>query len=182
MIFLFQRWDMLKNSMYFSCCEIYQDGHWPLKNHQVKLWTPVAIYLQIVTWIMVSVRNGLTKRGGIYTRETHDTRWPMKSLEIILSPTTESHFRVLIKFHREQNARSTNMYYWIYTSWIFNMKPKKVWKLIFIFNWVDFRFHVTLPETNIAPENRPSQKDPKGNDRIPTIHFQVQTLSFREGI
>ena len=27
-----------------------------------------------------------------------------------------------------------------------------------------------FPETNIAPENGPSQK---GNNRIPTIHFQV---------
>ena len=35
----------------------------------------------------------------------------------------------------------------------------------------------TLPETNIAPENRPSQKETS----IPTIHFQVQTVSFREG-
>ena len=24
-------------------------------------------------------------------------------------------------------------------------------------------------------------QNPKGNDRIPTIHFQVQTVSFREG-
>ena len=32
----------------------------------------------------------------------------------------------------------------------------------------------TLPETNIAPENRPSHS-------IPTIHFQVRTVSFREG-
>ncbi len=24
-------------------------------------------------------------------------------------------------------------------------------------------------------------RDPKGNDRIPTIHFQVRTVSFREG-
>ena len=34
------------------------------------------------------------------------------------------------------------------------------------------------PETNIAPENRPSQKETS----IPTIHFQVRTVSFREGI
>ena len=33
------------------------------------------------------------------------------------------------------------------TSWISNMKPKKVWKLIFLFNWVDFRFF----ETNSSP-------------------------------
>ena len=28
---------------------------------------------------------------------------------------------------------------------------------------------ITLPETNVAPENRPSQKETS----IPTIHFQV---------
>ena len=31
-----------------------------------------------------------------------------------------------------------------------------------------FRFYVTLPETNIAPENRVSQKETS----LPTIHFQ----------
>ena len=36
---------------------------------------------------------------------------------------------------------------------------------------------ITLPKTNIAPENRPSQKETS----IPTIHFQVRTVSFREG-
>ncbi len=36
----------------------------------------------------------------------------------------------------------------------------------------------TLPETNIAPENRPFQKETS----IPTIHFQVRCVSFREGI
>ena len=35
------------------------------------------------------------------------------------------------------------------------------------------------PNTNIAPENGSSQK---GNDRLPTIHFQVLTVGFREGI
>ena len=35
---------------------------------------------------------------------------------------------------------------------------------------------ITLPETNIAPENRPSQKETS----IPTIHFQVRIVSFRE--
>ena len=34
----------------------------------------------------------------------------------------------------------------------------------------------TLPETNIAPENRVSQKETS----IPTIHFQG--LSFKEGM
>ena len=36
---------------------------------------------------------------------------------------------------------------------------------------------ITLPNTNIAPENRPSQKE----IGIPTINFHVQTVSFREG-
>ena len=30
----------------------------------------------------------------------------------------------------------------------------------------------SLPETNIAPENRPSMAIPQGNDRIQTINFQ----------
>ena len=34
---------------------------------------------------------------------------------------------------------------------------------------------ITLPKTNIALENRPSQKE-----SLPTIHFQVRTVSFRE--
>ena len=35
----------------------------------------------------------------------------------------------------------------------------------------------TLPETNIAPIRKPSQKE----NSLPTIHFQVRTVSFREG-
>ena len=39
---------------------------------------------------------------------------------------------------------------------------------------------ITLPETNgYAPENR---SKPKGKDRLPTINFQVRTVSFSEGI
>ena len=40
----------------------------------------------------------------------------------------------------------------------------------------------TLPETNsnFAPENRPGPK--RKRESIPTIHFQVRTVSFREGI
>ena len=37
---------------------------------------------------------------------------------------------------------------------------------------------VALPETNITPENRQSQKD----IHFPTIDFQGRTVSFREGI
>ena len=37
--------------------------------------------------------------------------------------------------------------------------------------------YLTLPETNMAPENRPSQKETS----IPTIHFQMRAVSFREG-
>ena len=33
------------------------------------------------------------------------------------------------------------------------------------------------PKTNIAPENRPSQRE----TCIPTINFQLRTVSFREG-
>ena len=33
----------------------------------------------------------------------------------------------------------------------------------------------TLPETNITPKNRPSQKETS----VPTIHFQVRAVSFR---
>ena len=36
----------------------------------------------------------------------------------------------------------------------------------------------SLKLTVKAPENRPSQKETS----IPTIHFQVRTVSFREGI
>ena len=42
---------------------------------------------------------------------------------------------------------------------------------------VFFCFSITLPKTNIAHENRLSQKEIS----IPTSHFQVQTVSFREG-
>ena len=35
----------------------------------------------------------------------------------------------------------------------------------------------TLPKTNIAPEHGPSQEETS----LPIIHFQVQTVSFREG-
>ena len=44
----------------------------------------------------------------------------------------------------------------------------------------DLSFKYALPETDIAPENRPSQKE---TTSIPTIHFQVfqQAVSFREG-
>ena len=39
---------------------------------------------------------------------------------------------------------------------------------------------IALPETNIAPQNRPSQKEIS----IPTIHFHVLCgyVSFREGM
>ena len=35
----------------------------------------------------------------------------------------------------------------------------------------------TLPETNIAPENRPSQKETS----LPTIHFQERKCEFQGG-
>ena len=36
----------------------------------------------------------------------------------------------------------------------------------------------TLPETNIAPENKPSQKE----IHLPNIDFQGRAVSFREGM
>ena len=45
--------------------------------------------------------------------------------------------------------------------------------------WMELK--VLLPSLKLtakAPENRPFA--PKGKDRLPTIHFQVQTVSFRE--
>ena len=36
---------------------------------------------------------------------------------------------------------------------------------------------IVLPETNIAPENRPSQKE----IHLPTTNFQGRAVSFREG-
>ena len=52
----------------------------------------------------------------------------------------------------------------IFLEWFY---PKVVWGKIY-----------TLPETEIAPEKLPSQKETS----IPTIHFQVQAVSFREGM
>ena len=46
----------------------------------------------------------------------------------------------------------------------------KVIKIVFIMAQFDGTFGAnTLPKTNIAPENRPSQKE----TGIPTVHFQV---------
>ena len=47
-----------------------------------------------------------------------------------------------------------------------------------ILKHVNFDIYSTLPETNIAPENTVSQKEMS----LPTIHFLVRTVSFREGI
>ncbi len=66
-----------------------------------------------------------------------------------------------------------------------NMNTQTSWmveEMTLAQHWWPFiaRFNTTytLPETNMfAPENRPSQKEIS----IPTIHFQVRTVSFREG-
>ena len=42
---------------------------------------------------------------------------------------------------------------------------------------VDLILVVTLPETNIAPARKPSEKETS----LPSIHFQLRTVSFREG-
>ena len=44
----------------------------------------------------------------------------------------------------------------------------------------NFCTEATLPETNFLPPK--IGRAPKGNDCIPTIHFQVRTVSLREGI
>ena len=52
------------------------------------------------------------------------------------------------------------------------------WKFMSFFQmgWDALIESITLPEPNIASENRPFQKE----THIPTIHFQVRTVSFRE--
>ena len=60
----------------------------------------------------------------------------------------------------------------------FPLTPKNLGKLTWNLKLIQLKSKLTLPETNVAPENRPSQKE----SSIPTIHFQVQTVSFREGI
>ena len=39
----------------------------------------------------------------------------------------------------------------------------------------------TLPETNSLPLKIGKLAIPKGNNRLPTIHFQGRAVSFREG-
>ncbi len=51
------------------------------------------------------------------------------------------------------------------------------WRKVFLNVFCHVVDTITLPKTNIAPENRPSQKETS----FPTIHFQVQAVSFREG-
>ncbi len=46
--------------------------------------------------------------------------------------------------------------------------------------WKPSQANITLRETNSSPLK--ISRDPRGKDRIPTIHFQVRTVSFREGI
>ena len=43
---------------------------------------------------------------------------------------------------------------------------------VFFFLWI------TLPKTNIEPANRPFEKE----SSLPTMHFQMRAVSFREGI
>ena len=51
-------------------------------------------------------------------------------------------------------------------------------KRLVLFLRLPFWQQLTLPQTNIAPESRPSQKE----THLPTIHFQVQLVSFRGGV
>ena len=63
-----------------------------------------------------------------------------------------------------------------YTVYIYIAKKKPAFMEVYLINdWLNkkSKYHktssVTLPETNIAPENRPSQKETS----IPAIHFQL---------
>ena len=49
--------------------------------------------------------------------------------------------------------------------------------LIYIYIYIYIYMSFTLPKANIATQTRPSQKV----SNPPTIHFQVRTVSFREG-
>ena len=55
--------------------------------------------------------------------------------------------------------------------WKYPMLNHSMSNTIVKYSWI------TLPETNIGAENRPSQKE----SSLPTIHFWVRTFSFREG-
>ena len=47
-------------------------------------------------------------------------------------------------------------------------------------SWDGKKLSPTLPRTNSSPLK--IGRNPKGNDRLPTIHFQVGAVSFKEGI
>ena len=57
-------------------------------------------------------------------------------------------------------------------------QPRNQWSSFIPYLLLVIGAQSTLPETNIAPENRPSQKETS----ISTTHFQVRAVSFREGI
>ena len=48
-------------------------------------------------------------------------------------------------------------------------------KRLVLFLRLPFWQQLTLPQTNVAPESRPSQKE----THLPTIYYQVQLVSFR---
>ena len=74
-----------------------------------------------------------------------------------------------------------------FMGWVISMKCHKFWKINRWFQIQNenkspmktnsFQVRITLPETNIASENWPFQK----GSSLPTIHFQVRAVSFREG-
>ena len=57
--------------------------------------------------------------------------------------------------------------------------PKMTYtKTIYLFDDIMYCSMDTLPETNSSPLKKAI---PEGNDRIPTLHFQMQAVSFKEG-
>ena len=73
----------------------------------------------------------------------------------------------------------------------------EVWKIIFLSKWVICGFHVNLPgctqsvaiciHTPLKPTTNSShparlRHPKKGNNRLPTIRFQVRVVRFGEGI
>ena len=63
--------------------------------------------------------------------------------------------------------------WFFYGAQVFGWMDVVIFFLLFFWKWF-----VTLPETNITPENGPGPK--RKGESLPTIHFQVRAVSFRE--
>ena len=72
---------------------------------------------------------------------------------------------------------------WFFVSmvrWFPGSEGRKAWGFMMVVGRVKSQNLPSLKLTTKAPENRPGPKR-KFNRVIPTIHFQVRTVSFREG-